>query len=144
MVSNFMEGPRLISGNKHTDQRGTVRFNNEFDATQVKRIYIIENADTNTIRAWQGHRVEQRWFSAISGSFKVQLIQIDDWEKPSNELPAESFILHSKQFAVLHIPAGFVSSIQALEEKSRLLVMADTFLGEMKDEYRFPADYFNQ
>jgi len=137
-----MASPKLISGGKHADQRGTVFFNNGFDASLVKRLYIIENADTSTIRAWQGHRIEQRWFSAITGSFKVQLIKIDDWEKPSKGLPAESFSLDAGQFNVLHIPAGYVSSIQALEGSSRLLVMANTLLGEMDDEYRFAPDYF--
>lgn len=137
-----MTGPKVITGAKHKDHRGTIFFNNEFDATQVKRLYIIENADTTTIRAWQGHRIEQRWFSAIIGSFKIQLIQVDNWENPSNDLPAESFILRSDQFSVLHIPAGFVSSIQANEDSARLLVMADTLLDEMNDEYRYPSDYF--
>lgn len=138
-----MAAPKIIAGGKHTDQRGKVFFNNEFDASQVKRVYIIENADTNIVRAWQGHRIEQRWFSAIAGAFIVKLIKIDNWQKPSPDLPAEPFKLYAEPFAVLHIPAGYVSSIQALEEKSRLLVMANTFLGEGNDEYRFPVDYFN-
>lgn len=137
-----MAGPKLIVGGKHADQRGTVYFNNEFDASQVKRMYIIENAGTNIIRAWQGHRIEQRWFSVIHGSFMIQLIKIDDWDNPTKSLTAETFILRSDQFTVLHIPAGYVSSIQALEVSARLLVMADTFLGEGNDEYRFPSDYF--
>lgn len=143
MGNNTINGPKIIEGGKHVDQRGTVLFNNEFDASQVKRMYFIENAGTGIIRAWQGHRVEQRWFSAIAGAFNIKLVKIDNWQKPSPATPAESFILGSGQFNVLHIPAGYVSSIQALDEKSRLLVMADAFLGEGNDEYRFPADYFN-
>ncbi|PIX07465.1 MAG: sugar epimerase, partial [Flavobacteriales bacterium CG_4_8_14_3_um_filter_35_10] len=41
-----------------------------------------------------------------------------------------------------HVPQGYVSSIQAMEESSKLLVMADHLLGEIKDEYRFDVDYF--
>jgi hypothetical protein len=40
------------------------------------------------------------------------------------------------------VPRGYVSSIQALEMGSKLLVMADHLLGEIKDEYRFDIDYF--
>jgi hypothetical protein len=43
---------------------------------------------------------------------------------------------------VLHIPQGYISSIQALEPEAKLLVMADYLLGEINDEYRFDADYF--
>ena len=33
----------LITGNKYEDQRGIITFNNEFDASEIKRIYTIEN-----------------------------------------------------------------------------------------------------
>lgn len=135
---------KLITGGKHTDQRGTVYYNNDFDVSQVKRMYIIENADSTVVRAWQGHRIEQRWFSAIRGTISIKLIKIDNWEAPSKNLPVETFTLNSDQFIILHIPKGYISSIQALEKNSRLLVMADTFIGETNDEYRLPADYFEK
>lgn len=78
--------PKIINGGSHTDDRGTLKFNNDFDATAIKRIYVIQNKSTDFIRAWQGHKVEQRWFSVISGSFRIQLIEIDHWEKPSKNL----------------------------------------------------------
>jgi hypothetical protein len=42
----------------------------------------------------------------------------------------------------LHIPAGYISSIQAIEENSKLMVMANYFMGEIKDEYRFDVNFF--
>ncbi|KAF2333141.1 WxcM-like domain-containing protein [Flavobacterium daemonense] len=134
--------PKLITGNCHSDQRGTLLYNNDFDASLVKRIYIIENKDIQIIRGWQGHQIEQRWFSAILGSFKVQLIQIDNWENPTKELQVYTFIIHAEMLNVLHVPKGYISSIQSLESDSKLLVMADYLLGEIKDEYRFDIDYF--
>lgn len=134
--------PTLIHGNVHTDQRGTLAYNNSFDASDIKRVYFIENKDSSIIRAWQGHKIEQRWFSAVSGSFKIQLIAVDNWEKPSISLKPFTFILNSKELDVLHIPAGYVSSIQALEEKSKLMVMANYLMGEVKDDFRFEVDYF--
>jgi dTDP-4-dehydrorhamnose 3,5-epimerase-like enzyme len=134
--------PKLIIGNSHSDERGTLFYNNDFDAKAIKRIYIIENKNTGFIRAWQGHKIEQRWFSAIAGSFEIKLIAIDNWENPSLDLRIESFILKSNSMGVLHIPKGFVSSIQALEERSKLLVMSDFCLGEINDEYRFDVGYF--
>jgi hypothetical protein len=45
---------------------------------------------------------------------------------------------------VLYVPSAYVSSIQALEASSKLLVMADYLLGEIVDEDRFDLDYFTK
>lgn len=134
--------PTLIKGNLYQDDRGTVRFNNDFVALGIKRMYTLENVNTAFIRAWQGHKIEQRWFSPISGSFKIKLIEINNWSEPSNDLPIIEFILKTESLDVLHIPPGYISSIQAIEEGSKLLVLSDYSLGEIQDEYRFPTDYF--
>lgn len=134
--------PQIIEGNIHSDQRGDLRYNNAFDATEVKRIYIIENKDTSLIRGWQGHKIEQRWFSALSGNFEIKLIEIDDWQNPSKELKPYVFLLDSNNLKVLHIPAGYVSSIKALDDNSKLLVMADYKIGEIQDEYRYDINHF--
>jgi dTDP-4-dehydrorhamnose 3,5-epimerase-like enzyme len=134
--------PNLISGNCHQDQRGHLFYNNDFDASSIKRIYVIENHSVDFIRSWQGHKIEQRWFSAVQGRFKIQLIAIDNWDKPSETLPRLDYILESAKLDILHIPAGYVSSIQALEEKSKLVVMSDYHIGEIRDEFRYSADYF--
>ncbi len=134
--------PNLISGNCHKDKRGHLFYNNDFDLTNIKRMYVIENSSIDIIRAWQGHTIEQRWFSATKGSFKIQLIAVDNWDTPSLTLPIIEFTLHSETFDILHIPAGYISSLQALEEESKLVVMADYHLGELNDEFRYPTDYF--
>jgi len=134
--------PKITKGNSHTDSRGTLHYNNDFDASTIRRFYIIENQNTDFIRAWQGHKIEQRWFSAVQGSFKIRLIAIDNWEFPSKDLKAVEYILKSEKQDILHVPKGFVSSIQSLEEGSKLLVMSDYLMGEINDEYRFEADYF--
>lgn len=136
--------PSLIKGSCYQDQRGVVQYNNDFDASSCKRIYIIENNSVAILRAWQGHRVEQRWFSAIQGSFLIQLIGVDNWETPSINLPKLEYTLTATTLDILHIPAGYISSIQALEENSKLVVMADHQLGEIDDEYRYPFDYFKK
>ncbi len=136
--------PTLISGNSHQDQRGQLFYNNGFDLTKIKRMYIIENHSVDFVRAWQGHTIEQRWFSTVQGRFKIELIAIDNWEKPDVSLPRLEFILKSETLDILNIPAGYVSSIQALEEKSKLVVMSDYHLVEINDEFRYPTDYFTK
>src|SRR6187402_1805961 len=107
--------PKLINGNYHSDQRGTLFYNNDFDASLIKRIYIIENESPEFIRGWQGHQIEQRWFSVVNGKFKIQLIKIDNWEKPSVNLEILTYLIDSEKLNVLHVPKGYVSSIQSLE-----------------------------
>lgn len=134
--------PRFIQGKKFEDERGKLSFNNDFDASLVKRIFTIENIDTAFVRAWQGHATEQRWYTALNGKFEIKLVKIDDWNAPSKTLEKRTFILESESLDVLHIPAGYVSSIRSLQQDSKLLVMADYFLGENQDEFRYPLDYF--
>lgn len=134
--------PQIIKGNSHADERGVLQFNNDFNALGVKRIYTIQNRDTEFVRGWQGHKIEQRWFSAIHGSFKIFLIAIDDWIAPSRDLKQHEFIIDANKMDVLHVPSGYVSSIQALEESSKLLLMSDYLLGEISDEFRYDCNYF--
>lgn len=134
--------PKLIKGDCHSDSRGILFYNNDFDMSAVKRIYVIENKSAAILRAWQGHQIEQRWFSAIKGSFKIKLIAIDNWEIPSKGLESLEFEIDSLKLDVLHVPSGYVSSIQSIEEGAKLLVMADYLLGEVDDQYKYPVDYF--
>lgn len=138
-----MMKPQIIKGNRHSDNRGNLTFNNDFSILHIKRVYTIENNRLDFVRAWQGHQVEQRWFSAAIGSFIISLIEIDDWEQPSKDLPKVQFILNAENLDILHVPSGFVSAIQALEDHSKLLLFADYDLNEIQDEFRFPSDYFN-
>lgn len=135
--------PQIIQGNIHSDDRGALYYNNSFNASAIKRVYFIENRDTDFVRAWQGHKIEQRWFSASNGSFEIKLIEVDNWETPSTGLKQHVFTISSEKLDVLHVPAGYISSIRALTDDSRLLVMADYGLGEIKDEYRYDAKYFD-
>tara|TARA_R110002051_G_scaffold325568_1_gene428964 strand:- start:14574 stop:14990 length:417 start_codon:yes stop_codon:yes gene_type:complete len=134
--------PKLILGDSHQDDRGTLKFNNDFDATLVKRVYSIENADTVLVRGWQGHRVEQRWFTAVLGKFKIELIKVDDWENPTKELNKTIFELSDENADILYVPKGYISSLQAMTEASKLLAMSDYKLNEIQDEYKFSSDYF--
>lgn len=137
-----MHQGRLLTGKAHQDERGIITFNNDFDASQIKRIYTIENHSTEFIRGWQGHKIEQRWFACMKGSFEIWVIQIDDFEKPSKDLTIQKYLLKNDVLTYLHIPAGHLTAIQSLQEESKLLVLADFRLGEIEDEYRFPIDYF--
>ncbi len=134
----------LLEGKKHQDARGIITFNNEFDAAQIKRIYTIKNSSIEFIRGWHGHKVEQRWFACMKGSFDISVIEIDDFEKPSKDLTIQKYLLTDDVLTYLHIPAGCITAIQSKSLDSKLLVLADYGLGEIADEYRFDLNYFNE
>lgn len=126
--------PEIIQGGLHKDDRGEIAFVNGFDMSQIKRFYIITHPDTSVIRAWQGHQKEQRWFSAIVGSFKVVLVQPDNWDNPSDNLLPQEFKLSANETSILHIPAGYIFGFRALEANSKLLIFADASVEESSND----------
>ncbi len=133
----------LLKGKRHQDERGVITYNNDFDASLVKRVYTIENHSTDFIRGWQGHQVEQRWFACMKGSFEISVIKVDDFINPSKDLTIQKYVLMNDVLTYLHIRSGYITAIKATEEGSKLLVLADYGLGEIDDEYRYSLDYFN-
>lgn len=131
-------GIEIIKGSRHTDERGTLCFFNELDLSSIKRFYHIEHPDTKVIRAWQGHRYEQKWFHVLVGTFKIVLVKIDEWQNPSPDLPFEDFNISANDNLVLHLPGGYASGIKAAQPGSRLLVFSDfTLQQSMDDSYRY-------
>lgn len=135
----------VIQGGVAKDERGQIRFVNEFDMSSVKRFYIIQNANTELIRGWRGHRIEQRWFYVLSGAFGIDIVKIDNWNTPSPDLPVDRKILTGFDMQVLNIPAGYGTAFQALESGSELLVYADYPISHaIHDDYTWALDYFKK
>lgn len=130
---------KILQGGFFEDHRGIVSFSNLLDLNLVKRMYVIENIDTEICRAWQGHQIEKRWFIAVSGSFEIQVVKIDDFAAPSDKLKSKSFVLKGKSMDSLFIEEGHATSIQALETNSKLVVFSDYNLGEIQDDYKFDS-----
>jgi len=124
----------LIKGNRFVDDRGIMRFNNEFDMTDVKRMYLIEPTP-QLIRAWQGHQIENKWFSVVSGRFEVQVVSMEDHSVK------KAFILSDDIDVVIKIESGFYNGFKALEPQSKLMVYSDKSLGEsLNDDYRLSLE----
>lgn len=132
--------PRLIKGSCFSDVRGNLKYNNDFNASNIKRMYIIENESIQLKRGWQGHKIEQRWFSVVSGNFEILLIKKENWN--NSNIKPERVALSSETLDILHIPAGYLTCIQAKEENAKLLVMSNYLLGAIDDEYKFALDDF--
>ncbi len=141
----MIKQPQFIAGGSHKDERGTVSFINDFKMDEVKRLYFIEHPDINMVRAWQGHKKEQKWFYVSSGSFKVIAIKPNDWENPSNYLDLKQFVLAAGSPGILYIPGGYANGFKALEPHSIITVFSDfTVEQSAQDNYRFDPDlWFN-
>ena len=140
-----MMNVNVIKGGSHTDFRGTISFFNDFDMRQVKRFYCIIHPDTETKRGWRGHKIEQRWFYVTEGSFEIELVSINDWDRPDHNLPIVSMILDAERDEILHVPVGYATCIRALKAHSKVILFADYDIKNAKlDDHVWPLDYFNK
>lgn len=136
---------KFIKGGTAADERGQIRFVNDFDMSAVKRFYLIRNSNLQIVRGWRGHKIEERWFYVISGAFFLDIVKIDDWSQPSQNLEILHIELNSEENQLLHIPAGYATSFRAIKEDSEILVYADHGLDHAKyDDYTYPFDYFSK
>lgn len=133
--------PQIIEGGISTDGRGTISFVNDFKFADVCRFYTIEHHETNIIRAWQGHRIEKKYFYVTQGSFVVAWVKIDKWESPSTDLRAEFVVLSSSKSQLLIIPAGYANGIKALEDNSKIVIFSDMTVEEsIKEKIRYDSN----
>jgi dTDP-4-dehydrorhamnose 3,5-epimerase-like enzyme len=119
--------PTLIKGNQHKDERGLLRFVNDFSLSAVQRMYCIEPT-IDLIRAWQGHQNETKWFYVSRGRFEVQLVSVQ------NENVRFLFYLAAEDNQVLEIPSGFYNGFKACRADSQLMVFSDKSLKESTED----------
>jgi dTDP-4-dehydrorhamnose 3,5-epimerase-like enzyme len=120
----------FIVGGHHTDNRGLLRFVNDFDMKQIRRMYIIE-PKFGQIRAWQGHEKEQKWFFVLEGSFLIQTVSIQAHQNRSK------IIVLAEDNRVVHIDSGNYNGFEALTEGSKMLVFSDHTIDEAaSDDFR--------
>lgn len=124
----------LIKGAIFSDERGSISFMNDFKFSEIERFYIIENSDLHPLRAWHGHKLDNKNFYCIAGSFQVSYVKVDDWENPSLSLKVESVILTVKNSIILTIPAGYANAIKSLEKGSRLMSFSTLPLEKVKED----------
>lgn len=126
--------PQLLKGQKYIDDRGIITFANNFDLSPIKRFYTIIHPNIKTVRAWQGHERESKWFRCISGSFVVAWKEIDDFKYPKDLPGPEYTILKEDEPSVLYIPPGYANGLKALIDNSEIMVFTDYNLRDSMDE----------
>lgn len=135
---------KLIEGGVFQDSRGVLKFINDFDMKDIRRVYIIEPIDTEYIRAWQGHKIEYKYFFATQGSFTIGLVRIDDWFAPSKSIVPTFYTLDADKPKVLCVPGGYANGIKSNLKESQLMVFSSCNIEDARDdEYRFELNYWN-
>jgi len=131
----------LIHGNRFADSRGELDFFNSFDLSEIVRMYRIKPAGTNIIRAWQGHRREQKWFYCLKGSFVVNLLPLSEFTGDPVGNSLQIYTLQADLQQILRIPGGYVNGFRATDSNSELLVFSNMTLGDSNsDDYRFDLE----
>ncbi len=133
-----------IAGGISYDDRGHLVHNNNFNFKNVKRFYLIENDKNNFIRAWHAHKKEVKYFFCIEGKFKICLVKLDNFKKPSKKLKIYTEVLNSNKSEILQVPSGYANGTINLLKGSKLMVFSNMSVSQsLKDDYRFPYDYWN-
>lgn len=132
-----MEKCKILNGGIFIDDRGTLRFVNEFNFEGVKRFYQVENHERGFIRAWHGHKIESKYVYVVKGSAWVGVV---DMENPKEQ---EKFVLSDKSPKILFIPAGKYNGFQTLEENTTIMFFSTSTVEESKgDDFRLAYEEF--
>ena len=126
----------LINGNSFVDDRGTLKFINEFNFEGVKRFYQVENHERGFIRAWHGHKKEGKYVYVAKGTAWVGIVDMETRVE-------EKFVLSAKTPKVLWIPPGKYNGFQTLEEETIIFFFSTVTMDEAKgDDYRLSYEKF--
>ena len=139
---------KLFNGGVSTDDRGSVRFVNDFNFVGVKRFYQIENHSKGFIRAWHGHLKEGKYFYVAKGSALVGAMNLDheveDLVLAKDLIQPERYILSANKPSILFIPPNFANGTMNLEDNTIILVFSTSTLEEsLKDDIRIPWNKWN-
>ena len=122
---------KIIKGGLFADDRGFLRFINDFDFSNVKRFYQVENYKKGFIRAWHGHKKEAKYVYVPKGSALVGIVNLETEE-------IHKFTLTSQIPSILYIPAGYANGFKTLEDETIMLFYSTSTLEESHgDDYRF-------
>ena len=132
-----MHTTKIMNGGIAVDDRGEVRFINEFNFKNVKRFYHVSNHRRGFIRAWHGHKKEGKYVYVSSGSALIGVVNMK-----TNEI--SKFVLSSKSPKILWIPPGNYNGFKSLEENTSILFFSTSTLDEsLDDDIRKEFDEWN-
>ena len=144
--------PETINGGIAVDDRGSVRFVNDFDFTDVKRFYQVENHRVGFIRAWHGHYKEAKYVYIPRGAALIGAVSLEYYQQLDmpgiGTVPGDLYnkpfkvVLSDKKPQVLYIPAGYANGFKTLEPNTIIQFFSTSTLEDtLNDDIRY--DYNN-
>lgn len=137
MKIEYMEkNIEIYNGQQFIDDRGILRFVNDFDFKNVRRFYQVQNHNKGFIRAWHGHKIEEKYVYVAKGTIWLGIIDMEN-----NSI--EKYILSDKDPKILHIPSGKYNGFQTLEDDTIVIFFSTSSINETKnDDIRLPYESF--
>jgi dTDP-4-dehydrorhamnose 3,5-epimerase len=130
---------KILEGKVAIDDRGTVKFVNDFNFEGVKRFYQVENHRRGFIRSWHGHRVEGKYVYVVTGAALVGAVELD-----KDDASPQKFVLCEELPRVLWIPPGHANGFMSLRDNTKIIFFSTSTLEETKgDDIRLPYDTWN-
>ena len=127
----------IYKGDNFTDSRGNLRCVNRFNFKSIKRFYHISNHEINFVRAWHGHKKENKYFYVTSGKFLLGQVNLN-----TNRI--KKYYLNSEIPQIIHIPNNHANGFMNLTHDASIMVFSDKTLKEsLNDDIRFPFDKWN-
>jgi dTDP-4-dehydrorhamnose 3,5-epimerase len=125
---------KTIQGGLFADDRGFIRFVNDFSFENVKRFYQVENHEAGFIRAWHGHHNEGKYVYVSKGTALVGAVNLKTEE-------ISKFTLTSQKPTILYIPPGFANGFMTLEKDTLVIFFSTSTLEQSHgDDVRFKHD----
>ena len=135
--------PILFDSKSNSDHRGTVSFTNNLNLSKVVRTYKVKNKQVKTVRAWHGHKIEEKWISVEDGEFLVCAVYIEDFDNPNKNQEIYKFNM-TPDSGILYIPKKYANGAMNLTENNTVRYYSSLPLEEsINDDYRFESDFWN-
>ena len=128
---------KVLEGGVAVDDRGQLSFVNDFDFTDVKRFYMVENHQLGFIRAWHGHKKEGKYVFVPNGAILIGCVNLETEE-------IDKFVLSSSKSQVLYIPPGYANGFMNLQNNTKVMFFSTSTLEDsLGDDIRFEWDKWN-
>jgi len=128
---------KKIEGNCFVDDRGVLRFVNDFNFSKVKRFYQVENHTKGFIRAWHGHKKEAKYVYVVKGSALIGVVDLNTEE-------IQKTVLSAQKPSIIYVPPNHANGFKTLEDDTILLFFSTSTIEESRgDDYRFEWDKWN-
>ena len=70
--------PKLLNAGSAIDDRGQIIFSNSFNFKNIKRFYVVSNHKSHFVRAWHGHKKENKYLIVVQGTALVCAVRISN------------------------------------------------------------------